>query len=241
MALLTSIQATMVTKSDLSQFEDRVKETVKEEVKREVQQAVTALETRVSTLELAPRSTTHSNASPAGDNTENNKAADRADPARLQAAFLNWPDSLSAAARLTHLETLVQRFPDYRAVKFFNGYKGPHNNRTLSNVCYAEFATTDDAKKFCQSYLDNPTHHLTLGTNTVKVAPALTKLNRFRGWALKKAAELLRTAAPDAQVVEVKNMSDRRVTVNTATAFQQQPYELKGSFTGSYSHLALPQ
>ena len=75
----------------------------------------------------------------------------------------------------------------------------------------------------------------------MRAVPALTKLNRSRGWALNKAAELLRAAAPDSAVEVVKNKSDRKVTVATVTAFQQLPYEPKGSFTGSFSHFSLPR
>ena len=72
-----------------------------------------------------------------------------------------------------------------------------------------------------------------------RVAQANTKLGKQRNWALKKAEELLKAAAPDG-TVEVLRKPERKVTVNSVTAFFQPPHVPRGSFEGQYSHLQLP-
>ena len=58
---------------------------------------------------------------------------------------------------------------------------------------------------------------------------ALTKTNKERNWALRKADELLKAAAPTAKV-ELK-WDQRCVNVDAVPAFGQDKVELRGSLT----------
>ena len=168
------------------------------------------------------------------------KALDDENPARKQVAFVGWPDNVEAHARLNQLETyLKQTFPTHRPLKYLNEYKGPYSNRKLGKAAYVEFATKDEVREFTEAF-KNAGAEVHSGGTKLKVAPATTKLNKQRNWALFKAEELVKGAAPPGAKVEVVRKPERKVTVDGTTAFNQPKDVTRGSFAGAFAHLALP-
>ena len=76
---------------------------------------------------------------------------------------------------------------------------------------------------------------------TIFVKKALSKFQRARNWALKKAAEILEKNNGD-QVVEIiwKPFDQRGVKVDDFKGFVQDNDDKYGRFHGPFAHLALP-
>ena len=181
---------------------------------------LTALTTRVSTLE----------------NNTSSTVDDRHDPARKKVSFIGFPDNVAAADRLNEIEKFVQQFPAYKAVSFSNKYRGPHNDLKLSNVGFVEFADKNTATAFLRDAKDANKLKITVVGKEVSVKPALTKLQESRNWAIKKAEELIKAASPGVSVVREKGT----LKVQDSAVFSQPKGDPRGIFSGAFAHLTLP-
>ena len=132
---------------------------------------------------------------------------------------------------------MARHYPACKPLVIGNVFRGPYNNRTLSQVSYAEFADNDAASVFIEAVKAKPAT-LSSGGSSVQIKLVISKLNLARNYALKKATEMIKAdAAYAGATVETKG---RTVMVGDAEAFVQDKSEPGGRFVGSYSHLALP-
>ena len=72
----------------------------------------------------------------------------------------------------------------------------------------------------------------------MRLVPAKTARFKQRDWALTKAEELLKAEAAGGTVAV--DRQSRVVKVNSTVAFRQEKQDSRGSFVGSFLHLALP-
>ena len=166
------------------------------------------------------------------------KEKDKNDPARKQVAVLGWPEGLAAERRLNELEAWVkERLGNHRALTYSNEYKRPYSDRKLGKAAYINFASEDEARHLVKAVKESGLE-LKVQERKLKVVQAKTARSKQRDWALRKAEELLKTARPQAKVEVV--WKERQVTVDTKAAFTQEKEDFRGSFSGSFAHLALP-
>ena len=160
------------------------------------------------------------------------------DPAKKRVAFLGWPDTVSAEARVKHIETLLsQHAPSLKAVDIDNNYQGPYDRRVLSNVAFAEFTSVDAARR-ALDYLKNANRQI--GNVTITIKPARTETNSQRNYSLRKAEELIK-ASPESKDSNVKiSWDSRAVQVDDTNAFTQSKRDTGGTFLAPYEHLSLP-
>ena len=159
------------------------------------------------------------------------------DPASKRAAFVGWPETVSAKARLEQLEALVKNhFAEFKPVTYVNLWKGPYNDRKLGPVSFVEFGDKDTVKDFVKAVADSGLEVESAGKK-LSVKPARTQKNSARNWALRKAEEVLK-ATSGTEGVKV-DWKERAVQANGEEAFKQGRDDL-GTFTSNFSHLALP-
>ena len=166
------------------------------------------------------------------------KLVNSLDPAKKRVAFLGWPDTFSADARIKHIEALLsQHAPAMRVIDIDNIYQGPYGQRTLTKGAYAEFPSPDSARRALNLLKDAKKE---VGDTTISIKPARTKINSQRNYSLKKAEELIKSS-PDSQGKQVSISWDTRaVTVNQADAFTQSKGDNGGTFLAPYDQLSLP-
>ena len=73
------------------------------------------------------------------------------------------------------------------AIFEYPAYKG-----VLSDKSYVEYCSADDAREAMKCLKERP---LTIGSKTIKIKAALSKVNMARNWALRKAKEIKATSA----------------------------------------------
>ena len=216
---------------------DQFRIDVQYQVATQVAQAVSPLQDEVSKLSSRTKKLEEQLKNSAAGGERSYTAYDSA---VNQVAFIGWPDSADANARLNLLENYLRAsFASFRPLKLFNDYKGPYSKRTLGKVAFVEFATKDEVREFLKAFNDSGSEVKVHGTK-LKVAAALTKLNKSRNWALNNAHELVRAAAAEETTVEVQKKPERKVLVNENEAFVQPKDVPKGSFVGHFAHLELP-
>ena len=222
----------LATKEDLVTFKAEVKAEVKQEVVQQVKAVKAELKTELL-QELGGQG-----GGGGGASGETWKEKDKKDPARKQVAVLGWPEGVSAGKRLEELEELLKnKLPDFRPVTYSNEYKGLYNNRHLGKAAYVHLASEDEARNLVKAVKDRGVTYEVEGKK-LRLAPAKTAFFKQRDWAFNKAEELLKANAAGGKV-EVER-KERTVKVNGAEAFKQQKEDSKGSFLGSFAHLALP-
>ena len=166
------------------------------------------------------------------------KLVNSLDPAKKRIAFIGWPDTISADARITHIQTLLAKHtPAIKSIDIDNFYTGPLNQRTLSNAAFAEFSSPDAAKR-ALSLLNNSDKQV--GDITLTIKPARTKLNGQRNHSLRKADELIKGSPHSTGKTTHISWDSRAVKVGEATAFTESKQETGGRFLPPYDQLALP-
>lgn len=71
------------------------------------------------------------------------------DPANKRAVFIGWSDSVNADERLAVVTKYMKdNFPSTRYSDLGCFYKGPYNDRKLSNIAWVEFASIDGRSRF---------------------------------------------------------------------------------------------
>ena len=118
-----------------------------------------------------------------------------------------------------------------------NYYTGKSNNRKLSNTSYVEFSSSDAASAALAALGGRNTKIKLAGTD-VLVRRSITKKNRRRNWALRRAVELLKNMGVESVSIDFKK---RCVVVGSSetVAFQQQQEDSIGSFLSPYEHLVI--
>ena len=158
------------------------------------------------------------------------------DPAVRRVACLGFDDSTSEEQRITLVKDFVKKeAPQHNLADVACFKKGPHNNRSLTSVAYAEFANADAAKNFAKKFADAKAK--LSSSVVVSVRMARSKVNGQRNFALRQASDVLKKHCGGKEVsVAWKN---REVTVGGECAFKQDRAELSGSFVGVFSPLRL--
>ena len=103
----------------------------------------------------------------------------------------------------------------------------------LKLVGYFELQSRADVSAFLQKHKKG---NLRDGTE-VAFKQAITGINRSRNWALRTSNDLVKSAG----AVNPKiNWKDRTVETDEGVAFKQGPTDLRGNFSGTFTHLSLP-
>ena len=224
----------MALKSDL----DKMELNMKTATKMSIAEAVDPLKSEIHDLSSRLDTVEHQIAS-GPTSPQRPQAPPRVpDPAVKQIAFVGWPDSTSAAERFRKIEEfLAENAKGFRAVSFDNVYKGPYNDRKLTKVAYAEFASSDSRREALNSISGKS---LSVQGQTISIKNARTKVNGQRNYALRKAKELLKASDVNTgKTVEIK-WAERCVSVNDVAAFSQAKTDISGSFLPPYSAMSLP-
>ena len=84
--------------------------------------------------------------------------------------------------------------------------------------------------------------HLTVGGTQLKANKERTPSMKTRDWILGRALELVEKDPRSAgKKVDIHFRPDRKITVNKESVFFQEPWIGRGTFSGRYTHLQLPQ
>ena len=129
-----------------------------------------------------------------------------------------------------------------RTIGSGNFYSGPYDNKKITKVGYAEFASTDAAQDALAQLKDR---WFNAGGAVITVKPALTKLNGARNYALRKAEELIKQDAktgskPKKINYKTSESGVRNITVGGDVAFVQTKADTSGTCQPPYHTLSLP-
>ena len=113
---------------------------------------------------------------------------------------------------------------------------GTKNSQKLSKASYVEFPTYDIGRPFLAA-AGGKGKRSPFGSGTLLLKAAKTKVHLRRGWALRKAEELVKGTMKGDIKIDFKS---RSVNVNGASVFSQDADELEGNFSGACAHLKLP-
>ena len=173
------------------------------------------------------------------------KKIEKLDPAKKRVVFIGWAENVNADERIAVVSKYMKdNFSSTRYSDLGCYYKGPHNDRKLSNIAWVEFASIDGAKDFCKK-VGESSIQLQNGGKQIMVKAARTDFQKERNWALKEAQTIIKTTPEgNGKNVEigwkVPDTKSRHVTVDGITAFVQTPTENKGTFIAPFSTLVLP-
>ena len=167
-----------------------------------LQEKLDALEAKNSALEAEVQELKRKQAITTSTTTSTNLPP-QLDLTTKRAAFLGWPDTVSARSRVQQMEAFLDNsFPEFKPVTYVNQYKGPYNNRKLGTVSFVEFGDKDTAKDFVQA-VESSGLQVQAGGKMLVVKKARTQQASSRNWALRKAEELLK-AAPGTKELKLK-------------------------------------
>ena len=156
------------------------------------------------------------------------------DVANRQVAFTGFSTELSLEIRSREIEQYLQKFPDFSRYTIGHFMKGPRGTQTATKASYIEFANESLRKSFLDKAKDVS---FASSGGVVRVRAAKTKFNKHRDWALGKAMEVLKGAAPGKAVqADFKN---RTVKVDEAKVFEQSSTDFDGVFLPPYANLSL--
>ena len=142
----------------------------------------------------------------------------------------------NSTTRLEAMKAFCARYQGPTAVAFGNDYTGPYTKRELKQTSYAEFANQDAVREF----LEVAENVVEVEGTAVTVKKAKTKVAKERDWALYLARDKLQAEDTTKKVELHTDKGRRTVTVDGVEAFVQQKQDSRGSFEGSFAHLALP-
>ena len=165
------------------------------------------------------------------------RQVDALDENHRRVAFLGLPDACQEQDRIAKIEALLkEKVPNIRYTHVTNIFKGPYNNRKLSQNSYAEFSCVAGVKKVLEA-LKNV--QFEVSGKAVVIKQSKTKLQSKRNWSLSEAEKLLKEKASDG--VEVKlEWKERVVKVNGIIVFKQNKTDSGGTFSAPFTSLALP-
>ena len=227
----------MALKSDLDQMETNLKKDMKISIAEAVdplkldvydlKAQVDTLKGRVDTME-ADRPM-----SPPKEPVKAQSLFNKFDPAVRRIAFIGFPSELSPEERIDKIEKfLAEHVKTYRTTGCDNNYSGPYNDRKLTQTSFAEFTSSDAAKRVLQIVADKP---FKIGEVAISIKNARSAFNSARNYSPRKAEELIK-ASPTASGKTVKiEWPIRKVTVNDDVALSQ-----RGSFHDPFHLLELP-
>ena len=155
------------------------------------------------------------------------------DPNMKRVSFLGFRDDATDTSRRDAMTNFLRKYPHHKYESLGHEYKGKPGERVMNNVSYVEFASTDAAKSFMKEAGSGQ-----FPIQGITVRPALSKINRQRNYAIRKAEEMIKERAPGKEVkADLKQLI---VTLEVSTVFEQTSSELGGTFRGTMSSLRLP-
>ena len=161
---------------------------------------------------------------------------DQLGPCKRRISFIGFDTSVGGEPQQSQISSYIEEhYPAFKPVSVGNVFRGPYNNRTLSQVAYAEFSDNEAARAFAGAVKTKPSISKSGGA-TINVRPALSKLYLARNYALKGATELIKAdGASSGQTVETK---DRTIVVGGLETFLQGKNEPGGKIVGLFAHLS---
>ena len=155
------------------------------------------------------------------------------DPNMKRVSFLGLRDDATDTSRRDAMTNFLRKYPHHKYESLGHEYKGKPGERIMKNVSYVKFASTDAAKSFMKEAGSGQ-----FPIQGITVKPALSKINRQRNYAIRKAEEMIKERAPGKEVKA--DLKQRIVTLEGSTVFEQTSSELGGTFRGTMSSLRLP-
>ena len=239
MSVLLEHGRKMATKQDMMEAQQEIKREVKVQITEAVDPIKDELaeqRERIKKLELKER---NQNSSSQGLSQETFSLLNTVDPAYKQIVFKQFPEDITADARVAFIEELLHshHIKFLHIDHFFNGSK---DNRKLTRASYVEFANPDAAIK-ALSQLGGAGKKFDISRSSSCVLKrAISALNRKRNWSLREAEKLIKSSALSRGKDVLLDWKSRSIKVNSTTAFNQEQNELKGSFLSPYDDLRLP-
>ena len=136
------------------------------------------------------------------------------------------------------IEKFLSSVPSLPLVRNMGVIKtGPKNNKVITRMSYAEYASVDDAREALKILKNVP---FTVAATTFTIKAGLTKVNASRNWALKEAAKMVKVLEASKSADVAIDWQARCVKIGTEIVFSQLREDLKGSFSGIAGHLHLP-
>mgnify|MGYP003341748875 CR=1 FL=1 len=227
---------TSATKKDLQDFVHHTEQYVAEKLKP-VTDEISELRQRIDKMETTgpARAAASSDITRAMERQVEHlmALAGQTDPNRNRVSFIGFPDALSASARTEAITKFMRDYPSHKYNTIDHEYRGKAGERTIKKVSYVEFASQDAAKKF-----SNEADATKFPIKDIMVKPALSKINRQRNYAIRKAEEIIKAKFPNKDVQF--DRKDRTLSVDGAAVFKQVPNELGGTFSGIMAGSSLP-
>ena len=180
---LKGLRQTVATKSDLTALKNELLQstaTLVEEKLRPLQTKLGNLEREHAELKQQVADLKAGKAG-AGGGTQAPKRNDSSDPVYKRVAFVGFSSAAASAERVKAMQDYCSKYPTYQALVHFNKYKGPYNNRELTQVGFVEFADRDCRDNFLK--LAKGQDCDVQGTK-VKVKNAKTQFNAQRDYYL---------------------------------------------------------
>ena len=223
------------SKTDVTASEVRIMKATKNFIKEEISASVDPLKDemaelrgRLSAVEVRTRSSSGSLSK------QKIQLINSVDIANRQIALTGFSAALSLDSRTKEIEQFLSTFENLPKYTIGHFMQGPRNAQTVSKASYVEFGSEVDRNHFFER---SKNVDVKFASGTVKVRKAKTKFNKHRDWALLKATDVLKTAAPGKSVqLDFKN---RIVKVGDAKAFEQSSTDFEGVFVHPFSSLSL--
>ena len=109
---------------------------------------------------------------------------DGLDPAHKQIVFGGFSEKVPQEERVILIEKFLSSVPSLPLVRNMGVIKtGPKNNKVITRMSYAEYASVDDAREALKILQKVP---FTVAATTFTIKAGLTKVNASRNWALKE-------------------------------------------------------
>ena len=244
--VIDEVENKVATKQDIHESEKRVALNVAEQisaavdplkeeislVKQQIDADITEMRKQIIALESKRAVSTSSQ-----QISDLMRQVDALDENHRRVAFLGFPDACQEQDRIVKIEALLkEKVPNIRYTYVTNIFKGPYNNRKLSQNSYAEFSCVADVKKVLEA-LKNV--QFDVSGKAVAIKQSKTKLQSKRNWCLSEAEKLLKEKASDGVEVTLE-WKERAVKVNGIIAFKQNKTDSGGTFSAPFTSLVLP-
>ena len=244
--VIDEVENKVATKQDIHESEKRVALNVAEQisaavdplkeeislVKQQIDADITEMRKQIIALESKRAVSTSSQ-----QISDLMRQVDALDENHRRVAFLGLPDACQEQDRIAKIEALLkEKVPNIKYTHVTNIFKGPYNNRKLSQNSYAEFPCVADVKKVLEALKDV---QFEVSGKAVVIKQSKTKLQSKRNWSLSEAEKLLKEKASDGVEVQLE-WKERVVKVNGIIAFKQNKTDSGGTFSAPFTSLALP-
>ena len=138
------------------------------------------------------------------------------DPNFKRISSLGFKDIPSTAC-LDAIETFMEKFPKFPNYRADHEFPGKHGEQVMKNASFVEFPSPDVAKNFLKEVeAKKGTAEFPIAGVTVK--RALSKVNRQRNYALRKAEEVINAKFPRKQSSSITRSAPSASTAQSSSS-----------------------